>query len=59
MTQDLFKCTECNSFDLVLDLATDKDGIVNLVPDNYKIRLGCRNCLFYVNLNVPKEEDLN
>ena len=57
MSQNLFKCTECNSLDLCLDLSADEDGIINIAAEHYKIRLCCRDCLYYICLNVPTFEE--
>jgi hypothetical protein len=57
MSQDLFKCTRCNSLDLCLDLSGGKDGVINIAAEHYKIRLCCRNCLYYTILKIPTYEE--
>ena len=57
MSQNLFKCRECNSLDLCLDISAGEDGIINIAAENYKIRLCCRDCLYYVCLKVPTFEE--
>ena len=57
MSQDLFKCTRCDSLDLCLDISADEDGIINIAAEHYKIRLCCRDCLYYTSLKVPTFEE--
>ncbi len=57
MSQDLFKCTRCDSLDVCLDISADEDGIINIAAEHYKIRLCCRDCLYYTSLKVPTFEE--